>query len=185
MRRILELMGSATPGNATKSSVLLLLYPWMDEIYTVFMLRPDYGGVHGGQISFPGGKYEPGDSDLQSTALRETWEELGIEPQKVTIIGALSDLYIPPSRYLVKPFVGFIPERPNFQADPQEVEEVIELPVSQLIRETSVQTVRHKIGPGVRMKAPAYLVNGYIIWGATAMIFSEFKEIITKLSDID
>lgn len=180
MKRVHELMGIVSTDKAKPSSVLLLLYPVGEEVYIVFIQRPDYGGVHSGQISLPGGKREPGDEDLASTALRESEEEVGIIRERVRILGQLSDLYIPPSRYLVSPFVGYCTAKPDFEKDPQEVEEIIEVKIRDLFSESAYQVTRHKVGLGIRVKAPAFVVDGNVIWGATAMILSEFKEMIKE-----
>lgn len=178
MKRIQEIMGSLPSAEAKPSSVLLLLYPVGDDIYTVFIQRPDYGGVHSGQISLPGGKREQGDSDLRETALRESHEEVGIIPENIKILGKLSDLYIPPSKFLVSPFLGHTFRRPDFIRDPSEVDEIIEIKIKDLFHERAMQEIKHTIGSGIQIKSPAYVVNSYVIWGATAMILSEFKEVI-------
>lgn len=134
--------------------------------------------MHAGQISLPGGKREPGDSNLAETALRESREEVGVAQENVRILGKLSDLYIPPSRFLVTPFVGFCEKRPDFMKDPAEVDEIIEIKLSDLLSDQAVQVKKHKIGLGIHIKAPSFVVNGHVIWGATAMILSEFKEVI-------
>ncbi len=181
MKRIQELTGSVPSPEAKPSSVLLLLYPIGKDIYIVFIQRPDYQGVHSGQISLPGGKREPEDFNLTDTALRESNEEVGIIPEEVRILGKLSDLYIPPSRFLVSPFVGYSIQRPDFIKDPSEVDEIIELKIRDLFSDTALQVTKHRIGVGIQIKAPAFVVNGYVIWGATAMILSEFKEVIKAL----
>jgi len=180
MKRVQELMGVVPSIKAKPSSVLLLLYPVEGAFYIVFIQRPDYEGVHAGQISLPGGKREPGDSDLTETALRESHEEVGIIPEDVRILGKLSDLYIPPSRFLVTPFVGYCPNRPDFVKNPTEVDEIIEVKISDLFSEPALQVIKHKVGLGIQIKAPAFVVNGCVIWGATAMILSEFKEVIRE-----
>ncbi len=180
MKRVHELLGTTSTEKAKPSSVLLLLYPVGEEVFIVFIQRPDYGGVHSGQISFPGGKWEPEDMDLSSTALRESKEEVGIIPERVRILGKLSELYIPPSRYLVSPFVAYCSARPDFEKAPDEVKEIIEVNIRDLFRENAYQVTKHKIGLGIRIKAPAYVVDGHTIWGATAMILSEFKEMIKE-----
>jgi len=152
-----------------------------NEPYIVFIRRPEYGGVHSGQISFPGGKQEPHDMDLSNTAMRESHEEVGIIPGKVRILGKLSDLYIPPSKFLVSPFLGYSTERPEFKRDPSEVDEVIEIKLSDLFRDQSVHVVKITTGLGVQIKTPAYVVDGTVIWGATAMILSEFREVIRPI----
>ncbi|NQV01932.1 MAG: CoA pyrophosphatase, partial [Bacteroidia bacterium] len=128
----------------------------------------------------PGGKQEPDDPDLSATALRESQEEVGINPEGVRVLGKLSDLYIPPSRYLVSPFVGWSSSRPEFVKDPTEVQEIIEVKISDLFSEGAYQVTKHKAGLGIQFKAPAFVVNGHVIWGATAMILSEFKEVIRE-----
>jgi len=180
MKRIQELAGTVSTSKAKPSSVLLLFYPIGNDIYTIFIQRPDYEGVHSGQISLPGGKREPDDSNLTETALRESYEEVGIIPEKIRILGKLSDLYIPPSRFLVSPFVGYSTQRPDFIIDPSEVDEIIEIKIRDLFSDTALQVTKHRIGLGIHIKAPAFVVNGYVIWGATAMILSEFKEMIKE-----
>ncbi|TSA27429.1 MAG: CoA pyrophosphatase [Bacteroidetes bacterium] len=173
-------MGTAPPLSAKPSGVLLLIYPIEEEPCMVFIQRPDYGGVHSGQISLPGGKRERGDPDLLATALRESQEEVGIIREQIEILGRLSDLYIPPSRFLVSPFVGYCRYRPDFIKDPSEVKEIIEVKIRDLFSEEALQLLKHNVGLGIRLKAPAFVVNGHVIWGATAMILSEFKEVIRE-----
>lgn len=180
IRRGQELFGSVPSSKAKPSGVLLLLYPVGEDVFMVFIQRPHYGGIHAGQISLPGGKQEPNDPNLTTTALRESQEEVGLVPETVRILGKLSDLYIPPSRYLVSPFVGCCAVRPEFVRDPAEVEEIIEVNIRDLFSEGACQVTSHKVGLGIYIKAPAFVVNGHVIWGATAMILSEFKEVIRE-----
>ncbi len=112
-----------TPGkDARIAAVLILLYPKNGSVYTVFIQRPDYNGVHGGQISFPGGKQEPEDKDIIHTALREANEETGVDPEKISVIGTLTPLFIPVSNMLVTPVVGSIDHIPTFRQEVREVE---------------------------------------------------------------
>lgn len=178
MRRIQEFLKVPVNPLATLSSVLLLFYPLGNSVGLVFILRPEYGGVHGGQISLPGGKKEEEDASCIETALRESQEEIGILPEQVKILGKLTDLYIPPSNYLVTPIIGYSSERPMFMGDPLEVERVIEVDISELLNPASVQVLKFKTRVGITFKAPCYKVNGVQIWGATAMIISEFIELI-------
>jgi len=113
--------------------------------------------------------------------MRESHEEVGIIPGKVRILGKLSDLYIPPSKFLVSPFLGYSTERPEFKRNPSEVDEVIEIKLSDLFRDQSVHVVKITTGLGVQIKTPAYVVDGTVIWGATAMILSEFREVIRPI----
>ena len=93
------------------------------------------------------------------------------------MLGRLTDLYIPPSKFLVTPFIGFSEVRPDFVRDPAEVEKIIEIDIRELFSEKAFQVKRHKVGMDVHIKAPAFVVNNHVIWGATAMILSEFNEL--------
>ena len=114
--------------DAKQSAVLVLLYPKEGETHFVLIERNTYEGVHSGQIGLPGGRVEPGDGSFEATALRETQEELGVNPKAVTMVRALSDVYIPPSNFLVYPFVGYMDTTPVFNPDSREVYEVVEVP---------------------------------------------------------
>ena len=164
-----------------KSGVLLLLYPLDDgEAGVVFIRRPQYNGVHSGQISFPGGRYEPGDPDLRHTALREAQEEIGIDPEQVEVIGRLTDLYIPPSNHKVSPWVGVMHHRPVFKPDPFEVESILEVALTNFLSEENLQNIPIKLADGSRLSTPCYHIEGNVIWGATAMMMAEFLECIKK-----
>ena len=175
MKRIRQLLKFAVPAHARSSAVLILLYPLHGTTGLVLMQRPEYPGVHGGQISLPGGKYEEGDADSEATALREAKEEIGVNVQSIHILGRLTPLYIPPSNFLVTPVIGMSKERPVFHPDPEEVSGVIEIRVEDLLDDRLLQTRSIRIGTELTLKAPAYCINGHVIWGATAMILSELK----------
>ncbi len=178
-RRLREMIEFRKLDQAVKSSVLILLYPGKESAQPSFVviLRPTYEGIHSGQISLPGGRIELTDEDLMQTALRETREEIGMDPAEVTIIGQLTELYIPPSNYLVQPFVGFTRGSPVFNPQPNEVEKIIEIPVRHLLDENNLVQKEISIG-GVHFSAPSFDIDGTTIWGATAMILNEFKEIL-------
>jgi len=180
-RRIREMMNYDHTQEPIKSSVLILLFPGKANSKPTFVvtLRPTYEGIHSGQISLPGGRYEVIDETLMQTALRETSEEIGMDPEKVTIIGQLTELYIPPSNYLVQPFVGFTNGVPIFNAEPKEVKKIIEIPVKELLNNKNLVEKVITAG-GFQFTAPAFSIDGTTIWGATAMILSEFKEILLK-----
>jgi 8-oxo-dGTP pyrophosphatase MutT (NUDIX family) len=157
------------------SGVLVLLYPHEERLHTALMMRPEYDGVHSRQVSFPGGKREEGDADIIQTALREAHEELGIRPEEVEVLGNLSELYIPPSKALVTPVVGFAETRPNFIKDDVEVDEIIEADLMNLLGEESFGKVEIVRASYILKEVPAILFNGYTIWGATAMMLNEVK----------
>ncbi|HSH50364.1 MAG TPA: CoA pyrophosphatase, partial [Bacteroidales bacterium] len=115
------------------AGILILLFAKNNQLYTVCIKRTEYNGAHSGQISFPGGKFEPGDQTLEQTALRESKEEIGIDPEKVSVLGKLTPLYIPVSNFYVLPFVGFYASAPKFNREPDEVEKIIEIPLSDLL----------------------------------------------------
>ncbi len=165
-----------------KSSVLILLYPGKENSQPNFVvtLRPIYNGIHSGQISLPGGQFEFPDKTLMQTALRETHEEIGMNPADVTIIGQLTELYIPPSNYLVQPFVGFTNGYPEFRLQLKEVRQIIELPIDLLLDEKNLMEKEIYVAE-IHFFAPSFVINETIIWGATAMILNEFKEILLKI----
>ena len=178
--RMKELRFMPADENTKKSAVMILLYPKNNSIYSVLILRPKYNGTHSGQVSLPGGKFETCDNDFSETALRETQEEVGIDASKINIIGALTELFIPPSNFLVFPFVGYLNEEPLFFANKKEVTKIIEYPISMLINEDIVKTKTFEIKNNISFAAPYFDINGNVVWGATAMILSEFKEILKK-----
>lgn len=161
--------------------VMVLLYPKDNDIYLPLTQRHDYGGTHGGQVSFPGGKWEEGDPDLEFTALRETYEEIGVLQSQVQVIGKLTDLYIPPSNFRVSPIVGYVEERPAFNIDPYEVEALIEVPLSMLIRETTLKRKDIIVRGNYRLNAPFFDVEGKVVWGATAMMLSELVTLVREM----
>ncbi len=170
---------------ARKSAVLALLYPKAGEIYTVLILRNVYEGTHSGQISFPGGKQESDDSSLWQTALREANEEVGLNPNSVQQLGILTPVYIPPSRFLVTPYLAYAKSAPAFIADPFEVQRIIETPVNLFLDANKIAEKKmflKSLDNSVTVKY--YNVEGEVLWGATAMIISEISEILlsTKLT---
>lgn len=167
--------------NARLGAVLVLFYPHNDAVHTVFIQRPTYEGVHSGQIAFPGGKKEDEDVDLIQTALREAWEEVGIRPEQVEVIRPLSELYIPPSNFLVTPVMGICYERPAFVPQVSEVDAILETEV-RLLSDPSIAAMRRiKVREGIELDSPSFDLGGPIIWGATAMMISELNEVLKKV----
>ena len=165
------------------AAVLILLYQKDEQVCTVFMKRPEYPGAHSNQVSFPGGKFEEGDRDLHVTALRETNEELGIDDSRIQVLGELSPLEIPVSGIEVLPVVGYYPGIPQFNPDPAEVRYLIETPVRNLLNpdlsQERIKTILCKL-----VRVPYYNIKGNQVWGATAMILSEFLEIVRKIDPV-
>lgn len=164
-----------------KGSVLILLYPSDGETCVALTLRNEYDGVHSRQVSFPGGKLEESDGTLEYTALRESKEEIGVDFNKVEIIGKLTDLYIPPSNFLVSPYLAYTNSRPEFVLDSREVAALIEVPVVQFLDEKIKTRKKNQTGSGTEIDVPCYVVNDKIIWGATAMMISEFAELLRQV----
>ena len=163
------------------SSVLVLLYPHEETIKTVLLKRHEYQGVHSGQVGFPGGKQDEADITLERTALREANEEIGLEEKDVTLLGPLTKLYIPVSRFMVQPYVAVTPSRPDFKPDPFEVNSLIEVSTDILLDKGTVAFDYIERGNGLKIRAPYYAVEGHIVWGATAMIISELTTILGKI----
>ena len=181
LARIQAWMKLSPPSDAVQSSVLILLYPFNGKIRLVLMLRPEYAGIHSGQISLPGGKFEDSDDSLIYTALREAQEEIGIDPIRVQIIGQLTEMYIPPSNFMVTPVVGYQTSQPEFKADPKEVARIIEINLDELLDNKNIRMKKIKFRLGFSMKVPSYFIDSNIIWGATAMILSEFRELAAEI----
>jgi 8-oxo-dGTP pyrophosphatase MutT (NUDIX family) len=168
--------------NPKKGSVLILLYPTASDYTVVFIKRTEYKGVHSGQVSFPGGKFEPADETDDVTALRETKEEIGIDDAKIHLLGSLTKLYIPPSNFLVSPFIGYVDFIPAFNPDAREVESVIKTSLSSLLDAfTKVREKQIKTSEDLIISAPFIDVCGHHLWGATAMISSEFIEVVRRI----
>ncbi|MCE3259344.1 MAG: putative nudix hydrolase YeaB [Bacteroidetes bacterium] len=139
-----------------------------------------YDGVHSGQVSLPGGKYDPADLDLVTTALRECEEEVGIT--KVEVIGKLSRLYIPVSNFMVQPVVGFCPlENVQMIKHVREVKHIVKLKLDDLLDERIVKEGSIPLQSGAKLKAPYFEVEGLKVWGATAMMLSEFKAVLKTI----
>ncbi|UUV20718.1 NUDIX hydrolase [Paenimyroides aestuarii] len=162
--------------NPKASAVLSLFYPKNNAAHLLLIVRSSYPGVHSSQIAFPGGKRELTDKDLQETALRETTEEVGIAASEIEIVKQWSDIYIPPSNFMVSSFMGISKNTPQFILQPDEVSAVIELPVSELLSDALVQNVEMTTSYATNISVPAFVIEEHIVWGATAMILSEIKE---------
>tara|TARA_R110002020_G_scaffold127592_1_gene286167 strand:+ start:4034 stop:4672 length:639 start_codon:yes stop_codon:yes gene_type:complete len=166
------------PLNHRKSAVLILFYPNEDKAFFPLIKRPVYPGVHSGQIALPGGKMEDEDQDVIDTALREAWEEVGVLPQQVKLIGKMSDLFIPTSNFLVSPILGYSEEMPDFVPEEKEVARIIETAVSTLYEPTIRKKKILEFSNNFRLDTPYFEVDKEMVWGATAMILSELLQIL-------
>ncbi len=165
--------------NAKQSAVLALLYPDdINETRIVLILRKAYEGVHSAQISFPGGRVEENDKSLEHTALRETYEEVGVPMENVYVIKTLTDVYIPPSNFFVQPFLGFAKSMPQFNRQEDEVEEILEVRLLDLLNDDYLITKSVSTSYKVDVEVPAFNLNGHVVWGATAMMLSEIKDLL-------
>ncbi len=164
--------------NPRKAAVLSLFYP-NDNNQMCFLLtqRASYKGTHSAQISFPGGKIDENDKNLEETALRETFEEVGVTAASVKIIRELTTVYIPPSNFLATPFIGFIEKEPTFVLN-HEVATTIVVLVSDLIDDTNISSINVSTSYMNKMAVPCFKLNDYMVWGATAMMLSEIKELL-------
>lgn len=156
-----------------KGGILILIYPVKDLLTILFIIRTEDQGVHSGQTAFPGGKFEPEDITTLKTALREAKEEIGFEITETQVAAKLTPLYIPPSNFLVDPYVAFVSARPTFYPNRNEVADIVEVPLWYLLQGSAITTGKFKVKQGF-VTAPCYQWNEVKIWGATAIILSEF-----------
>jgi len=163
------------------SAVAATLFPKKDEAHLLLIERQSYDGVHSNQVGFPGGKVEEEDENLKATSLREMEEEVGVDREAPRFIRELSEVYIPPSRFLVHPFCYWLPEKPLIRKDEREVKEVIELPLSVLMNDDHLVVGKIKMSNGISINTPYFAFNGYKIWGATAMMLSEMRQLFKAI----
>lgn len=182
----LERIKSLTPdfytkNNPKRSAVMMLFYPKNDKAHLILIRRNEYPGVHSAQISFPGGQADPTDANLADTALRETFEEIGVTREEIDVVKPFTEIYIPPSNFLVMPYLGFAMNTPDFVPNPDEVTALIELPLDVFLDDSIVVDVEMQTSYSERVMVPAFKFEDYIVWGATAMIMSELKETIKSV----
>ncbi len=167
--------------NPKESAVLALFYPDIDfKTKILLMLRSNYKGVHAAQISFPGGKKEKNDLSLEHTALRETEEEIGISKKEISIVRTLTKTYIPPSNFWVTPFLGITQKTPIMKTN-YEVEKVIEISLSDLIDDNRLSSKNLTTSYMENIDVPCFKLNNYVVWGATAMMLSEIKDLLKSI----
>lgn len=161
-----------------QAGVLLLVYPKDGELHVLLNKRSQYVENHKGEVAFPGGARDAGDETLLDTALRETWEEMGIQPSDVTVLGELDDI-VTISDFVVTPYVGEIPGGYRFLPN-IEVDEVIEAPLAAILDPGNARGDVRMAGGHPRRRA-AYAYDGHLIWGATAMILEGFVRVIGEI----
>ena len=160
--------------------VILVLYEDGGIVKFPLIKRPEYAGYHGGQVSLPGGKAEPGEDSVQ-TALRECEEEIGVRVDPEHVLGKLSNFYVIPSNYLVTPIIAFLPGRPVFKPDPYEVSHIIEARLVDLTAGDSIKQKEILAAGKYRMVAPHFEIQNEVVWGATAMMLNEFRVVLNEL----
>lgn len=164
--------------NPRIAAVMMLFYPKEGKTHLVLIVRNAYNGVHSSQIAFPGGKYEATDANYEETALRETHEEVGIAPEKIKVIKHFTPMYIPPSNFLVHPFLGISKEELLFYPDIREVADIIELPLSVFLNDEIIIEATLSTSYANNILVPAFNIQNHIVWGATAMILSELRDVL-------
>ena len=164
--------------NPRLASVLVLFYPnENNEITFLLTERASYKGTHSAQISFPGGKVDITDINMEATALREALEEVGVHVMPTQVFKEITPVYIPPSNFLATPFLAFVSEKPKFRIN-YEVENTIEVLLEDLLNEGSLSKVNLTTSYMHNVDVPCFKLNGYVVWGATAMMLSEIKELL-------
>ncbi len=181
--RIKELReGRIKNKNPRKAGVLALFYPnQRNSVNLLLILRKTYPGVHSNQIGFPGGKSEKEDIDIMHTALRETHEEVGVQPEHVSVIRQLSQVYIPPSNFEVQPFIGLYPEPRPFVLQESEVEALVEVSLMDFMDDSKIFMQKLSTSYANNIDVPAFRLNGYTVWGATAMMLNEVRELLKQV----
>ena len=168
--------------NPRQAAVMALFYPNASgETHIILMLRKTYKGVHSNQVGFPGGKLEPEDRNEEEAALRETEEEIGVSAKDIRVIKKLTNIYIPPSNFWVQSFLGYVSYTPEFVPQEEEVEDLIEISLTEFMNDASLVTETLSTSYAPRIEVPAFKLQGHIVWGATAMMLSEVKELLRKV----
>ncbi len=167
--------------NYKSAAVMMLVYPKNNAAHLVLIVRNAYDGVHSNQIAFPGGKVDFSDASLWNTALRETHEEIGVSEEKIQFVKNFSPVYIPPSNFMAHPFLGFSNDILIFNTNEREVFQTIELPVSELLNENNISTSIISNSYITNIEVPVFKFQEHIVWGATAIILSELKDILNNV----
>lgn len=174
----------ARDASPKESAVMVLLHERDGQLHTTLIQRPEYDGVHSGQVAFPGGRREPNDADLWETARREMQEEIGVPGDDLRLLGRLSELYIPPSRSLVTPHVAYLSSEPVYIPDEREVATVFEVPLSELLSPGALGTAQRYVHVvEVKADVACFHLAGREVWGATAMMLWELRELLLRMRE--
>ncbi len=167
---------------AKKAGVMALFYPDnKQQTALVLILRKTYNGVHSAQIGFPGGKLEAQDDSLKTAAVRETFEEIGVPIQDIEVLQQLTQVYIPPSNFYVQPFIGISRVTPSFVKQADEVEDIIEVSLKHFMDDDTHINKWVETSYSINVEVPAFKLNEHVVWGATAMILSEIKDLLKQM----
>lgn len=180
LERLQELKLKARQKNtAKKAGVMVLFYPSEKaETHLILILRKTYNGVHSAQVGFPGGKLEKEDATIENAALRETEEEVGIGRETISVLKKLTEIYIPPSDFFVQPFLGITLATPKFIPQEKEVEALIEVSLDDFMDDENITSQTLSTSYATNIAVPAFKLNGYLVWGATAMMLNEVREML-------
>lgn len=183
IERLLELKRKAREKKSAKfAGVLCLFYPSQGgEAMFALILRKTYKGVHSAQVGFPGGKIERQDDSLEETALRETEEEIGVSMRVISVFKKMTEIYIPPSNFFVQPYMAITPKTPEFVPQDDEVEAIIEVPLQEFLNDDIKVTQSLSTSYAKQIQVPAFLLQGHTVWGATAMMLNEVRELLKKV----
>ncbi len=183
IERLEELKRVAQNANTAKrAGVMSLFYPAEDlETHLILILRKTYKGVHSAQVGFPGGKLELDDNSIQDAALRETEEEVGVARDTIAVLKQMTEIYIPPSNFFVQPFLGITRQQPKFVPQEDEVEALIEVRLQDFMDDFNITTQTLTTSYATNIEVPAFKLNGHIVWGATAMMLNEVRELLKKV----
>ncbi|MCT8339772.1 CoA pyrophosphatase [Flavobacteriaceae bacterium TK19130] len=183
IERLRELKRQAEKAKtARKAGVMALFYPSVnEETHLILILRKSYKGVHSNQVGFPGGKLENEDASLQDAALRETEEEVGVPRSQIEVLKQLTELYIPPSNFFVQPFLGITENTPSFIPQEEEVEALIEVPLQHFMSKEVLVSEIITTSYATDLEVPAFRLNENVVWGATAMMLSEVRSLLSQV----
>ncbi len=184
VKRPLSSIAKANTTNYRESAVGIVLHPHQDSIQCILIKRPSYLGAHSGQISFPGGKRDATDIDLEFTARRECFEEIALPHQHAELIHPLTEVFIPVSKFSVQPYIFFTDDLPQLIPDQREVEQIIHFDIAHLLEDKHILTTSIPLQTGLTMKeVPYFDIHGHVVWGATAMMLAELKVILERMDN--